>query len=132
MKKGSRVALKSSPHIILGEVTSCTTGNQYTLYEKGCRVNGNWYRNSHLVEITTKQLEHLKSIRRNLDGQIKNIQKEIIEVDAKIDFMVSNNIEEFDETQFKAYRILQLTKDENLSDLEKSKLIAELVNSKII
>jgi len=71
----------------------------------------------------------------NLNMLIDKNEKELIKIKDKIDdlklkikFIKDNNLKEFDENEFKVYCVLQELKT-NSSDIEKSKIIAKLINN---
>lgn len=78
-----------------------------------------------VIEFSTKEniqaeIKELKADKKRIDSDIKNLN-------LKLDFIKENNLEIFDEDQFKAYKTLVLVEDPTLSRIEKAKLIAELV-----
>ena len=64
-----------------------------------------------------------------IDEQIAELTREIKELEVKKQYLMDNQLNEFDDTQFKVYYTLKTFKDENLNDLEKSTLIADLISS---
>jgi len=66
----------------------------------------------------------------NLETIEQDLLKKQLEVETlkdKIKWMKEAGVAEFDEDQFKVYQTLKLLDNHNLSTLEKSKLIAELI-----
>ena len=62
-----------------------------------------------------------------LEEELKNIKKAEKEVKEKLDYLKATKQNTFDETQYKVYNTLQVLKSKN-SDVEKAKVIAELIN----
>lgn len=57
------------------------------------------------------------------------IDTEISNLEESIKYMQENNLEIFNETEFKTYQVLK-TINENTSDMEKAKIIARIIDSK--
>lgn len=66
---------------------------------------------------------------KDFENDNKELQKQIDENNLKISFMRESGLEEYDDTQIKVYKTLQLLKKKDLNDVEKSKLIAKLINN---
>lgn len=66
---------------------------------------------------------------KDFENDNKELQKQIDENNLKIQFMKESGLEEYDDTQIKVYKTLQLLKKKDLNDVEKSKLIAKLINN---
>ena len=111
---------------------SFSTGHSYPIDSKGtitsCGPN-----NVRLKEYPTwsfypNELEICPETREEIGKTISELQIQIDEENSKLQFMKENNIEEFDETQYKVFKTLSTLEDKNLSAMEKSKLIASLIN----
>ena len=74
-------------------------------------------------------LEFLPETKEEITIAIENLKKQIQTEEEKLKFMSTNNIEEFDETQFKVFKTLATLENKEISSVEKSKLIASLINS---
>ena len=61
-----------------------------------------------------------------IEKNIAELKEEISVLESKVEFMKINNLEEYDEMQFKAFSVLQLLKASK-SDIEKAKIIAKLI-----
>lgn len=72
--------------------------------------------------------EEIAILKQELIDKTNSIKKEIAELQTKLKFIQDNKLDNFDETQFKTYKVLQLLKNRKLSDIERAKLIASLVN----
>lgn len=68
-----------------------------------------------------KEIESLRKKKKDIDGDIQEIKD-------KINYLKETGNTEYDENEFKAYHTLELLEDPNMTRLEKSKLIARLVN----
>jgi hypothetical protein len=73
-------------------------------------------------------LELTPVTREEIEKEISELQAKIKEEQEKLKFMDDNKVEEFDETQFKVFQTLATLDNKELSALEKSKLIASLIN----
>lgn len=80
---------------------------------------------SQIFEIIKTKTKMITKI--NLESQLKHKQSEVEILREKIDFLSETGQEEFNENEFKAYRILTLFEGGELSKAEKAKKIAELV-----
>ena len=60
-------------------------------------------------------------------AQINDLTKVVEEIQDKIQFAELNNLDKFDENQYKAYKMLTMIEDESLSKLEKAKLISDMI-----
>lgn len=70
--------------------------------------------------------EAIKEKIKSLNSKKKSIDLEITVLKDKLSFIKENELDEFDENQFKAYSILQTLKKAS-SDIEKAKLIADII-----
>ena len=86
------------------------------IYLEGCN---SWVgRNDiDIIPITTAEI----------DADIVSLEKEINKLKDQKEYMSINGIDEYDETQFKVFRTLATLDKKDISQLEKSKLIAELI-----
>lgn len=101
-----------------------------TQYGTGLTLGGNtiyWYElelvNPSTVEELEKDLDRIKSDVAKLEAEYETTK-------LKIAFIKENQLEEFNEDQFKVYQTLQVLKTKK-SDIEKAKLIAQLIKSQI-
>jgi len=105
------------------KITAIEKGNTYTCYHLADvtfpNINTGWVYDFEAVLLTVK-LE-------DLQVQLSEAQKNINDLQAKIDWMTEAGVTEFDEEEYKVYRTIKLFNDKLLNDLEKSKLIAELI-----
>lgn len=62
------------------------------------------------------------------ERDIKSLQEQIEEKQSIVEYLEATGLKEYDETQYKVYRTLQLLKKDNLTDMEKSVMIADLIN----
>lgn len=64
---------------------------------------------------------------KEFENEIEILQNELQNIQEKIDFMKENNLEEFDEEEYKLSTILQTFKEKELSDNQKIKKIKEFL-----
>jgi len=83
--------------------------------------------NLFVVSSYGKTLEDFGKQLQKLDAKIAEVEKEKEEIRAKIQYMRSAGAKEFNEKEFKAYKILQTIKQGGMNDFEKAKLISELI-----
>ncbi len=74
------------------------------------------------IDQIDKEIEKLKAEKDSLKSKIDLIQ-------TKIDWLTESGNSEFDEEQYKVYTTLKLLEKKDLSTMEKSKLIAELIKN---
>lgn len=79
------------------------------------------------IKIYSSSIEDLEEENVSITKKIEELTKEINDNTLKVEFMKLNNITEFDETDFKVYKTLDLLENNTISKLEKAKLIADLV-----
>jgi hypothetical protein len=85
-----------------------------------CGINSGWVYDYEIDNPIT--LEELDAEKNSLKSKIDLIQ-------TKIDWLSETGNSEFDEEQYKVYTTLKLLEKKDLSTLEKSKLIAELIKN---
>ena len=74
-------------------------------------------------------MEFIPETKEEIEQGIINLQNIIKEEQEKLEFMATNNVEEFDETEFKVFKTLATLENKDISSMEKAKLIASLINS---
>lgn len=120
-------------------INNLSTGHNNPINSKGtiisCTQNNVRLKEYNSWNFYISEVEIYSITREEIEKEIEEIKKEtsklqikIEEEKSKLQFMVENNIEEFDETQFKVYKTLSTLEDKSLSPMEKSKLIASLIN----
>jgi conjugal transfer/entry exclusion protein len=65
--------------------------------------------------------------REQIQQEIKFLQENIDLYNIKLDYLNKSGLDSYDDLQFKAYSTLQLLKDDNKSDIEKSLILAKLI-----
>lgn len=80
------------------------------------------------LAIGSSSIEELKNELEDIKKRAKRLDEEFAETENKIAFMSANNLEEYDDNQFKVYQTLQVLKGKK-TDIEKAKIIASLINS---
>lgn len=63
-----------------------------------------------------------------LEDRLLELNKELEKIKSKIEWMKLSGAEEYSEEQYKVYQALKLIEDSDKSLIEKSKLIANLIN----
>ena len=74
------------------------------------------------------EMEGYKVGIEELEKELSEAQTKLNNIQFKIDWIKETGSEEFNEDEFKVYQTLKLLDNGKLSMLEKSKLIAELIN----
>ncbi len=69
----------------------------------------------------------VKVDRAAMQQEVRRLQSEIMEMNQKLDFMEETGLSEFDETEFKSYRVLQTLDNGDLSQIERAQIIADLI-----
>ena len=80
------------------------------------------------VEAFSLTIDDLQEDITRLCKEIEESKKEQEMIAAKIKFMHSNGLEEYDENTFKAFHTLELLDNKKLSKIEKAKLISKLIS----
>lgn len=78
-------------------------------------------------ELSPETKKELQNSLLSLEKSIKTIQDEQVLIKSRIKFMEDNGIEEYDETTFKTFHVLNLLEQKHLSKIEKAKLISTLL-----
>lgn len=76
---------------------------------------------------TKTDLALVKVDRAHIQQEIRTLQSEIMGMNNKLDFMDETGLAEFDESEFKAYRVLQTLDNDDLSQVERAQVVAELI-----
>lgn len=78
------------------------------------------------IDMTKKEIEEENE---GLLEDIQIIKNKIEENKSKIKFMKENKLDKFDETDFKVFKTLETLDMPNLSNIEKAKIISELIKN---
>lgn len=96
-----------------------------------------WYNAGVLKKVGGDTITSLEEQRTKLDSQILNLksqmlnlQSQIWDIEDKIKFIEETGLEEFDENIFKAYQVLSIIENENMTKIQKLKTISTLIPSK--
>lgn len=89
-------------------------GNQYNFYEYELEVG------PYNKEAIQKQIDSVNEKKSELD-------KEITDLNAKMEWMDAVGVDEFDEDEYKVYKTLSLLEDNNVGKVEKMREIAKLI-----
>ena len=115
VKVVNRASGHNIPNDIIAKVTRIANGQFY--------IEG--YPNTYLLR---SDVEVVPVTVAEIDSDIKKLELEIEKLKYQKVFMSENNLEEFVETQFKVFQTLATLEKKDLSAIEKSKLIAGLIN----
>lgn len=113
------------------KIKSSTSGHSVPIGTIGTieRVNGNQhYIKGYPSWIGINDFECITITREEIQKEISNLEEQIKTKQEKLQFMSENNVEEFDETQYKVFKTLATLDNKEISAMEKSKLIASLIN----
>lgn len=81
------------------------------------------------IPTTKKELEeNLSLLKKEREEKIKEYDSKINDCILRINYIKETKSKTFDEQEFKAYSTLTLVENDNLTKLEKAKLIAALIN----
>lgn len=89
--------------------------------------SGNSIKLSEIEVRGTSKLKDLEVSLKSLSDRKKEIEGEVKFIKSKIAFMKSNDLEEFNENEFKAFSVLQEINSSS-SDIEKAKVIAKIIS----
>ena len=70
----------------------------------------------------------MEETQEELLEKVTELEKEVEEIHKKIAWMKAVKAEKFDETEFKVWTTLQVLNDKKISEYEKAKVIAQLIN----
>lgn len=73
------------------------------------------------------EIEIISITKEDIRKEIASLEEKISELKSKEQFIIDNNLEELDETHYKVFKTLQTLENENISNIEKSKIISELI-----
>jgi hypothetical protein len=123
----------------LGRIYTVMAGSPYnsttcTIHDERAGNVINYVGTSVLQHVSTKPelstKEGFVSAIKSTEAKIAELTSSIRVIRQKLDFMEQHGLEEYDENVFKAYEIMRLSKDENLTEIARAKMIAELVKGK--
>jgi hypothetical protein len=93
--------------------------NAYFIREAGTNVNAGW--------VYDYEMENFSITAEELQKDLQEAKDKVTQVQNKIDYLNESGAKEYDEEQFKVYSTLKLLENKDLSLIEKSKLIADLI-----
>jgi hypothetical protein len=130
LKRGNKVRLTVSlgGQYPIGTICTITTVHQGYVYAKRDDI-----RNSSIT-IYPDQMELVSRTKEDLEKDLKTAKRavteaknKVTEVEDKIKYLKNTGLDEYDELQSKSYQTLQLLKDGDKDDIEKSKILADLI-----
>jgi len=78
----------------------------------------------------SQELEIASYTVKDIQEEISCLEKEITCQQSKLQYMTENGLEEFDENQYKVFQTLKTLDNKEITQVQKSKIIAELINNK--
>lgn len=75
----------------------------------------------------SQDLEFINETREEIQKRISKFQEDIKAEEEKLKFMSENNLDIFDETQYKVFKTLSTLDNKDISQIEKTKLITSLI-----
>lgn len=131
--KGKKVKLKkctpdgksSSSNSNMG---SCKEFIVVGLYDNKCNAyNINHIDGKNAGWVYDYEMEISVISQEELQKELEEAKEKVTQIQNKIDYLNESGAKEFDEEQFKVYYTLKLLENKDLSRIEKSKLIADLI-----
>ena len=86
------------------------------------------YINGHSSWFGINDFEITALTKKDIEEKIAELTQEISNLNTQKEFMEANSLEEFDENQYKVFKTLAIIEQKETTQLEKSKLIADLLN----
>lgn len=125
-KRVKFIGNKSGHNQPIGTVVELSTiGNITTQYYTGLPYTVYFYDVCLLIDETVADIEEAMKCQQEI---MSSARKEIGVLESKKKFMQDNNLEVWNEDEYKVYTVLQALKTKK-SDIEKAKVIAELIKS---
>src|ERR1035437_7428807 len=97
---------------------------------KKITVTGN--RSNHNIPMGTKLVLKYKNLNKKiffLNKKKTQLDSEIQSINDKLDFITTNNIDVFDENQYKVFQTINTLNKPDISQIEKAKIIAALIDN---
>lgn len=76
------------------------------------------------------EVQLISCTKENIECEISCLEKEITSQRSKLQYMTENNLEEFDENQYRVFQTLKTLDNKEITQVQKSKIIAELITNK--
>ena len=67
--------------------------------------------------------------RADIESEIRSLTEQVRELEAKLDYLDENDLDECEENDFRAYRVLTLIEDQNMDKKEKLSIIAKYMKA---
>jgi hypothetical protein len=102
----------------------CGGGEMFHLSDPETGANYGWCYEYELapVKMNVAELEEQIAVK---EKEITEANAEIVAIQAKVDFIKSHNLEEYDEEEYKAYAVLETL---GMGDIEKARAIIKILN----
>ena len=83
-----------------------------------------------ILEETPKEIEDkIKDLGKEKKSIVKKFDEQVKECKSKLRFLKENKLEIFDEDEFKSFQALELLENGDLTIMEKSKILAQLIKN---
>jgi hypothetical protein len=83
-----------------------------------------------ILEKTPKEIEDkIKDLEKEKKSIVKKFDEQVKECKSKLRFLKENKLEIFDEDEFKSFQALELLENGDLTIMEKSKILAQLIKN---
>ena len=83
-----------------------------------------------ILEETPKEIEDkIKDLEKEKKSIVKKFDEQVKECKSKLRFLKENKLEIFDEDEFKSFQALELLENGDLTIMEKSKILAQLIKN---
>jgi hypothetical protein len=118
--------------LIEGFQASGGAGNNYTSVNGLTGIGNNipFSSFSIIMEETILELKDaLKVLIKNRKDLVKKIDSDLTDCKSKIQFLKDNKLEKFDEDEFKSFKALELLENGDLTLMQKSKILAQLIKN---
>lgn len=79
------------------------------------------------IQVTLEDVEFLKDTISDFEKLIEEKQKELEEIQKKIDYLKENNLESFDEDEYKIFCLLEVLESKEHTKNQKVMLIKEII-----
>lgn len=138
-KNGQEVILSDSAPVwakqIFGDTVLTISSYRYGGYSGGSYVinyeGGNYELKSNQLKSAVgrkSKKEHLLSQLVKKQNEIKTLNEDINSIQSRLDYIEETGSEDFDENEYKAYKVLRMIESKELSTFEQAKEIAKLIN----
>lgn len=119
---GRKIKIKGNSYgfggVVMGTTSKITRVVNQTYYIEG---------SSNGVYLALNDFDLLPITKEEIENEIKDLNAKIAKLNFQKQFMADNNLDEFDENQYKVFQTLKTLEDPNTNQMEKAKIIADLI-----